>query len=59
VGDFERILNAPVLLVGFALPGCNMHAPDEWLSVANFEQGIHALARLWDEIGDEYVALRE
>ena len=49
VVDFERLL-APVLLVGFALPGANMHAPDEWLSVENFEKGTLALARLYDEL---------
>ena len=53
VGEFERILDAPVLLVGFALPGCNMHAPDEWLGVHEFETGIHTLAHLWDELADE------
>jgi acetylornithine deacetylase/succinyl-diaminopimelate desuccinylase-like protein len=50
VSDFERILGAPVLLVGFALPGANMHAPDEWLSVENFEKGTLALARLYEEL---------
>ncbi|MBW3534557.1 MAG: dipeptidase [Gemmatimonadetes bacterium] len=51
VVEFERILDAPVLLVGFASPGANMHAPDEWLSVGNFEKGIPALVRLYEEIG--------
>jgi acetylornithine deacetylase/succinyl-diaminopimelate desuccinylase-like protein len=50
VSDFERLLGAPVLLVGFALPGANMHAPDEWLSVENFEKGTLALARLYQEL---------
>jgi acetylornithine deacetylase/succinyl-diaminopimelate desuccinylase-like protein len=49
VGDFERILGAPVLLVGFGLPGENAHAPDEWMSVENFEKGTRAIAALWDE----------
>jgi acetylornithine deacetylase/succinyl-diaminopimelate desuccinylase-like protein len=49
VGDFERILRAPVLLVGFGLPGENAHAPDEWMSVANFRLGARAMAALWDE----------
>ena len=52
VGEFEEILEAPVLLVGFALPGCNMHAPDEWMGVNEFETGIHALARLYGELGE-------
>jgi acetylornithine deacetylase/succinyl-diaminopimelate desuccinylase-like protein len=50
VGDFERILGAPVLLVGFGLPGENAHAPDEWISVDNFEKGTRAVAALWDEM---------
>jgi acetylornithine deacetylase/succinyl-diaminopimelate desuccinylase-like protein len=49
VGDFERILGAPVLLVGFGLPGENAHAPDEWMSEENFRVGMLAMATLWDE----------
>ena len=51
VGEFERILNAPVLLLGFALPGANMHAPDEWFPLENFDKGIVALAALMEELG--------
>ena len=54
VGDFERELEAPVLLLGFALPGANMHAPDEWLPVENYETGIHALARLYRELAEAH-----
>jgi len=49
VGDFQRVLGAPVLLVGFGLPGENAHAPDEWMSVENFRLGTKAIAALWDE----------
>ena len=51
VGDFARILGAPVLLVGFGLPGENAHAPDEWMSMENFTTGMRAIATLWDELG--------
>ena len=51
VGEFERILEAPVLLLGFALPGANMHAPDEWFPLENFDKGIVALAALLEELG--------
>ena len=51
VGDFARILGAPVLLVGFGLPGENAHAPDEWMSMENFTKGMRAIAALWDELG--------
>jgi acetylornithine deacetylase/succinyl-diaminopimelate desuccinylase-like protein len=50
VGDFQRILNAPVLLVGFGLPGENAHAPNEWMSVENFYKGMRAMAALWEEL---------
>jgi acetylornithine deacetylase/succinyl-diaminopimelate desuccinylase-like protein len=51
VGDFERILGAPVLLMGFGLPGENAHAPDEWIGVENLTRGMRAVAMLWDEYG--------
>jgi acetylornithine deacetylase/succinyl-diaminopimelate desuccinylase-like protein len=51
VGDFERILRAPVLLMGFGLPGENAHAPNEWLSDENFTKGMRAAAVLLEELG--------
>jgi acetylornithine deacetylase/succinyl-diaminopimelate desuccinylase-like protein len=51
VGDFERILKSPVLLMGFGLPGENAHAPNEWMSVENFEKGMRASAVLLEELG--------
>ncbi len=50
VGDFERILKAPVLLVGFGLPGENAHAPDEWISLDNVRRGTRAMAALYDAL---------
>jgi acetylornithine deacetylase/succinyl-diaminopimelate desuccinylase-like protein len=47
VVDFEEQLDASALLVGFSQPGCNLHAPNEWLGVENYEKGIGALARLY------------
>jgi acetylornithine deacetylase/succinyl-diaminopimelate desuccinylase-like protein len=51
VSDFQRLLGAPVLLMGFGLPGENAHAPNEWLSVDNFEGGMRTVALLWEELG--------
>ena len=51
VNDFANILGAPVLLVGFGLPGENAHAPNEWMSQENFRIGMRAMAALWDEFG--------
>ncbi len=53
VGDFERILGAPVLLMGFGLPGENAHAPDEWISVENYRQGMRAAVTLLEQFGSE------
>jgi acetylornithine deacetylase/succinyl-diaminopimelate desuccinylase-like protein len=50
VGDFQRILGAPVLLIGFGLPGENAHAPDEWMSEENYRKGIEAITRLWERL---------
>ncbi len=50
VGDFQRILGTPVLLMGFGLPGENAHAPNEWISDENFVKGAKAVAAFWDEL---------
>jgi acetylornithine deacetylase/succinyl-diaminopimelate desuccinylase-like protein len=49
---FEETFRAPALLIGFALPGCNAHAPDEWLDLSVYRRGIEAIANLYDEIAD-------
>ncbi len=51
VVDFQEILEAPVLLMGFAPPGANMHAPNEWIPIENFENGIRAVAQFYAELG--------
>ena len=58
VGDFARILGAPVLLLGFGLPGENAHAPDEWLSLENFTKGLRAVATLYEQLGRETRKMR-
>jgi len=50
VADFERELGAPAVLLGFALPGANMHAPDEWFPEAHIELGIQTLAFFFGEL---------
>ena len=52
VGDFQRILDTPVLLMGFGLPGENAHAPNEWMSAENFTKGLRAVATLYEEMGN-------
>ncbi len=50
VVDFEEKLKASALLVGFALPGCNLHAPNEWFPLDAFDKGIGALALLYEKL---------
>ena len=50
VVELEEILGAKSLLIGFGLPGANMHAPNEWFSTDCFERGIDTLIRLYDEL---------
>lgn len=55
VPRFERDLGAQVLLLGFGLPGSNMHAPNEWLDRKMYHRGIATVARLYDEIAERGV----
>ena len=50
----EQTLETPVLLLGFALPGSNLHSPNEWISLDLYHKGIEIIARLYDEIAREY-----
>ncbi|MEA2634480.1 MAG: hypothetical protein QOH92_1247 [Chloroflexota bacterium] len=45
-----RLLDAPCLLVGFVLPDCFAHAPNERLDLESFYLGRKAAAQLWGEI---------
>src|SRR5438309_6934211 len=45
-----RLLEAPCLLVGFVLPDCFAHAPNERLDLDSFYLGRRAAAQLWSEI---------
>jgi len=45
-----RLLDAPILLVGFVLPDCFAHAPNERLDLESFYLGRRAAVHLWEEI---------
>ena len=47
---FEQVLGLPVVLAGFTNPDDNAHAPNESMVLDNYERGIRAIARLWDEL---------
>jgi acetylornithine deacetylase/succinyl-diaminopimelate desuccinylase-like protein len=51
VGDFERHLKIPTVLMGFGLPDDNLHAPNEKFNIANFHQGIESIILFFEELG--------
>ena len=48
--SFESILGLSTVLIGFAPADGQFHAPNEWMSMSNFETGIRTIARYWDEV---------
>jgi acetylornithine deacetylase/succinyl-diaminopimelate desuccinylase-like protein len=52
---FEEIFKGPVLLLGFAPPGGNAHAPNEWMDLSVYHKGIETIARLYDEVAHKGV----
>ncbi len=51
VGDFDRHLGQPSVMMGFGLPDDNLHAPNEKFNLKNFELGIQSLIRFLEEAG--------
>jgi acetylornithine deacetylase/succinyl-diaminopimelate desuccinylase-like protein len=51
VGDFDRNLGLPSVMMGFGLPDDNIHAPNEKCKLQNFELGIRSLIRFMEEAG--------
>lgn len=50
VSTFQDVLGLPSVLFGIGLPGENAHAPNEWLDLGNFHNGILASAFLYEEL---------
>lgn len=51
VGDFDRYLGIPSVMMGFGLPDDNIHAPNEKFKLQNFELGIRSIIRFMEEAG--------
>lgn len=51
---FRKVLGADSLLMGFAMPNCNLHSPNEFFHVRDFELGVRSLLRFM-EIAPEFV----
>lgn len=50
VSTFQEVLGLPSVLFGIGLPGENAHAPNEWLDLGNFHNGVLAAAYLYNEL---------
>lgn len=46
----QRHLGLPSVLLGFALPNENAHAPDEHFHLENFDSGIRTMTAFWDAL---------
>jgi acetylornithine deacetylase/succinyl-diaminopimelate desuccinylase-like protein len=48
---FESMLGLPVVMLGFANPDDNAHAPNETMVLLNYETGLRTITQLWDDLG--------
>ena len=48
--SFAANLGLPVVLLGFAPPDGNFHAPNEWMDLDNYEGGIRTVVRFFDAL---------
>jgi acetylornithine deacetylase/succinyl-diaminopimelate desuccinylase-like protein len=48
---FDSLLGLPIVMVGFANPDDNAHAPNETMVLLNYETGLRTITRLWDDLG--------
>jgi acetylornithine deacetylase/succinyl-diaminopimelate desuccinylase-like protein len=51
VAALDAHLGLKTLMVGFANPTGNFHAPNEWMSLRNIRNGMVSLVHLWAELG--------
>jgi acetylornithine deacetylase/succinyl-diaminopimelate desuccinylase-like protein len=48
VGDFQRELGIPTILMGFGLPDDGLHSPNEKYRISNYYLGIRTIARFFE-----------
>jgi acetylornithine deacetylase/succinyl-diaminopimelate desuccinylase-like protein len=52
VSTFSQVMGKPVLLLGFGQTDDALHSPNEKFNISNFYNGIHAVVRLLDRMGE-------
>ncbi|AOZ94199.1 dipeptidase [Paenibacillus crassostreae] len=50
VETFGRVLNVPVVLMGFGLPDENLHAPNEHFNLDNFDKGLLTIVEFLKQV---------
>ncbi|MEJ2540675.1 MAG: dipeptidase [Gemmatimonadota bacterium] len=48
--DLSELITPSVAVMGLALPGANMHAPNEWIPARQVERGIRSMVHLYHEL---------
>jgi len=48
---FKKVLGADSLLMGFAMPNCNLHSPNEFFHIRDLELGVSSLLRFIELAG--------
>jgi acetylornithine deacetylase/succinyl-diaminopimelate desuccinylase-like protein len=51
VAALDAQLGLKTLMIGFANPTGNFHAPNEWMSLLNLRHGMASIVHLWAELG--------
>jgi len=54
VTEFQDVLGAPVVMMGFGLPDDNAHAPNEKLHLPTFYRGIETLIHYYALFGENH-----
>ncbi len=49
---FSRVLDSPVVLMGFGLPSENLHAPNEHFHLENFTKGIETVCNYFHRLSE-------
>jgi acetylornithine deacetylase/succinyl-diaminopimelate desuccinylase-like protein len=49
---FSKVLGTPVVLLGFANPDGQAHAPNESMRLDNYENGLRTIVRYWQRLGE-------
>jgi len=51
---FKQVLHADSLMLGFAMPNCNVHGPNEFFHLRDFDRGTRCILRLLAIMGGTF-----